>query len=286
MRFFGVKPTTSGGSFNAMHTKSDKGRSNHHHEVFRVRQPTKSVDSYCRFATGSPKNDSRSSHSDSQSARKKQSAGVNYCYYQVKARSDAINDLRMPLRPEPQVLSIKNPECSTYESDYFENLILKITTSGIIGEELPEDLVEAPLTKEAYMENAQKPETQSLVRVCLREDDSILVDKFIVNSVHVQQISAYESVVHRIKRRACEVNLHVLLENDPYSLVVNLPSILYLKETQSQKNRTSGEFEPVNKPACPNAARALPAELRSSAGKALSVSDHAVIAAGLSLFEV
>ncbi|KAF7242529.1 hypothetical protein EG68_11070, partial [Paragonimus skrjabini miyazakii] len=145
LRFFGIKPTTTGGSFAAMHTKIDKGRSNHLHEVFRVRQPTKSEDSYGQFGTGSPKNDSRSSHSDSQSTRKKQSAGVNYRYYQVKARSDAINDLRLPLRPESQVLSIKNPECSTYNSDYFENLILKSTTSGIIGEELPEDLVEAPV---------------------------------------------------------------------------------------------------------------------------------------------
>ncbi|KAF5399974.1 hypothetical protein PHET_06282 [Paragonimus heterotremus] len=204
LRFFGVKLTTSGGSFAAMHTKSDKGRSNHLQDVFRVRQPTRSVDGYGQFGTGSPKNDSRSSHSDSQVTRKKQSAGVNYRYYQVKARSDAINDLRLPLRPESQVVSIKNPDCSTNESEYFENLILEITTSGIIGGELPAELIEAPLIKEAYMENAQKPETQSLVKVCLKEGDLILVDKFIVNSIHVRQISAYESLIHRIKRRACE----------------------------------------------------------------------------------
>ncbi|KAF8564928.1 hypothetical protein P879_10942, partial [Paragonimus westermani] len=155
LRFFGVKATPSGGSFTVTHTKTDKGRSDHLREVFRVHLPTKAVDSDGQFETGSFKNNSRSSHSDSQSSNKKHSAGANYRYYQVKARTDAINDLRLPLRPESQAVSVKNPECSTCVSDYFENLILKITTSGIAGEELPKDLIEAPLMKEGLFKRGR-----------------------------------------------------------------------------------------------------------------------------------
>lgn len=132
------------------------------------------------------------------------------CWFQTRPREEAVNDLCGTLSPGSTATARGLGESERDKQSLFNSLSSQITASGILGNEVPNNLSEPPSvlvqkTKTTILRKNPKtkaPETDVLMIRTSPDADPIPVDKLVVEMVKITPVAEYESMIHEVKRKA------------------------------------------------------------------------------------